>query len=110
MKSIKIFSILVLIWMIGVSTWASIEANVFTGGKYILEHRWGIATLSDCYFGFYFCYLWMFYKERSNALRFFWFILVTLFGTIAISVYLLIQIFQLKKDACIEDLLLQKSA
>lgn len=78
--------------MLAVTTWASLEKNVFIGFSYLFEERWGIATLFDTYFGFTLLYLWIAFREKAPLARALWFILVMSFGTIAISAYGLLQI------------------
>jgi hypothetical protein len=57
---------------------------------------WAMATLYDAYFGFVTFYAWVFYKERSMWARALWFLLIMGLGNIAMSFYVLIQLFQLK--------------
>ena len=83
---------LVLISMIAVTTWASVEHSVIEGFRDLFSSRWGIATLFDTYFSFFLIYLWIAYRERSLGSRILWFVLVCSFGTIAISGYGLWQI------------------
>ena len=108
MRALKIFSLAVLLGMISVTVWASLDANVWIGFKAVTAHRWGLATLADTDFAFYFVYLWMFYKEKSHFQRALWFLLVTTLGTIAIAIYIFIQFWKLPKGAGIEELLLAK--
>ena len=59
---------------------------------------WAVATLFDAYFGFITFFVWVCFKERTSAARALWFILIMTLGNIAMSGYMLIQIFRLKKD------------
>ncbi len=59
---------------------------------------WAIATLYDAYFGFVTFYAWVFYKERSVLPRALWFLLIMGLGNIAMSFYVLIQLFRLKSE------------
>ncbi|MBU6154470.1 MAG: DUF1475 family protein [Bdellovibrionales bacterium] len=86
-----IFS-LILIAMLGVTTWASLEKNVFIGFEQLFSERWGIATLFDTYFSFLLLYLWIAYREKGALSRIVWLLLVLGLGTIAISGYGLWQI------------------
>jgi len=88
----KSFFSLILISMLAVTTWASLDQNVFEGFRYLFAAKWGIATLFDTYFSFTLLYLWIAFRERSWASRGIWFILVWSLGTIAISGYGLWQI------------------
>jgi hypothetical protein len=57
---------------------------------------WAIATLYDAYFGFVTFYAWVFYKERRVGTRVLWFLLIMGLGNIAMSFYVLIQLFRLR--------------
>lgn len=86
---IRFFFIFVLIAMVGVTTWASLQSNVLEGFQYLFADRWGIATLFDTYFSFFTIYLWMAYKEKTILSRVVWFLLVCAFGSMAFSFYIL---------------------
>ena len=59
---------------------------------------WAIATLYDAYFGFVTFYAWVFYKERRVWKRVLWFLLIMGLGNIAMSFYVLIQLFRLRPE------------
>lgn len=71
---------------------------------------WAWATLFDAYFGFVTFFCWVAWRERSLALKLFWFILIMLLGNIAISLYVLLQLFALKSDEPASALFRQKTA
>ncbi len=109
MKSFLIaFCILVLISMIGVTTWASLDRSVIDGFKSVWADRWGAATLFDAYFAFLTFYLWVFYKESSILARTLWLLAILAFGNIAMAIYLLKEIYHLPKGATVPSLLLRK--
>jgi hypothetical protein len=89
---LKLYFVFVLAAMIGVTTWASLEANVFEGFHYLFADRWGIATLMDTYFSFITIYLWIAFKEKSILSKAVWLVLVCGFGSIAFSIYILREI------------------
>lgn len=95
---------LMLIAILSVTTWASLEQNVMIGFDYLLANRWGVATLFDTYFGFIAIYLWIAYKENSWPARLLWLFLVLTLGSIAFSIYILNQL-RLLKNGPIEKLL-----
>ncbi|NDD93362.1 DUF1475 domain-containing protein [bacterium] len=88
----KVFFTLILISMLAVTTWASLEKNVFDGFSDLFAERWGIATLFDTYFSFTLLYLWIAFREKSWVARTIWLVLVWSLGTLAISGYGLWQI------------------
>jgi hypothetical protein len=105
---LKIIFGLILASMLWVTTWASLELNLFTHLPKIIQDPWVIATLFDAYYGFISFYLWVCYKEKSILLKVIWFILIMLLGNIAMAIYVLIQLFKLEKGATVTDLLVKK--
>jgi hypothetical protein len=80
------------------SAWPSYAAN-----------PWAMATLYDAYFGFVTFYAWVFYKERSAWARAMWFLLIMGLGNIAMSFYVLIQLFRLRPDEPAAKILRRRS-
>lgn len=89
----KLFFVFMLVVMLTVTSWASLEAPVTQGIDYLLANRWGIATLCDTYFAFFTVYLWMAYKEPSTLKRIVWLIAVVLGGTIAVAIFFLHELY-----------------
>ena len=71
---------------------------------------WAMATLCDAYFGFVTFYAWVFYKERSVLARALWFVLIMALGNIAMSFYVLIQLFRLRAEEPAEAILRRRAA
>ena len=67
MRGLWIFCGIVLVAMVAVSTWASLEANVLVGFQRLFADRWGVATLFDAYFGFLWFWLWIAYREAPSG-------------------------------------------
>ena len=107
-KFLKIYAMIILVSMISLTAWASFDSNILIGFQYLFSKPWGIATLGDTYHAFLIIYLWIAYKENSTLSRFVWFLLVCSFGTIAISIYLLIQLSKLKPGDSIDQLLIKE--
>ncbi len=99
----------ILIFMIYATTKASLEVNLFTHLPTLIQDPWAVMTLYDAYFAFLFFYLWVHYKEDSILFRIFMFIMIVCLGTMAMSLYMLVQIFKLKENEGIEALLLKKA-
>ena len=70
---------------------------------------WAIATLYDAYCGFVTFYVWVFYKERRVGTRILWFLLIMGLGNIAMSFYVLIQLFRLKPEEPAASILRRQS-
>lgn len=106
MTRLKTLFAAILAAMIAVTTWASLDRSVFEAGN-LLDDPWGVATLFDAYMGFLTFYVWVAYKERGVAGRLLWFVLIMALGNIAMSAYVLLQLFRLPKGATFEALLLR---
>ena len=106
-KWLKALFVFIFIAMVAVTTWASMERNVFLGGVGLWPDRWFIATLFDTYFAFITFYLWLAYKETSLVARVIWFILIMALGNMAMATYMLIQLYRLKPGDSWEALLLR---
>ena len=103
---IVLFS-LILVAMLAITTFASFERNIVDAGRDLISDRWFQATLFDAYIGFVTFYVWVAYKERGLGGRVIWFVLIMLLGNIAISIYMLIQLAQLKPDEGWQELLMR---
>ena len=96
--------VFMLIMTVRTSLQVPIWRASFTGNP------WAWATLYDAYFGFITFFCWLAWRERSYAVKLFWFILIMLLGNIAMSLYVLLQLFALKTDDPISALFRQKTA
>ena len=72
------------------------------------SNPWAMATLWDAYFGFTTFFVWVCYKQRSIGLRILWFILIMALGNIAMSAYVLIQLFRLKPGEAVSDVVTRR--
>jgi hypothetical protein len=106
-RFLKIFFLFVLLTMLIVTTWASLQGAIWAIPGSVSGHPWFIATLFDTYFAFLVFYCWLAYKETSSITRFAWLVAILLLGNIAIATYMIIALFRLPKNATIEDLLLR---
>jgi hypothetical protein len=109
MRRLKLLFAGIFVVMTAVTTWASLDRSVFEAGN-LLEDPWGVATLVDAYMGFLTFYVWVLYKETRLARRLTWFVLIMLLGNIAMSAYVLIQLYRLRAGATLETLLLRPPA
>lgn len=71
---------------------------------------WAVATLWDCYLGFLTFFVWVCFKERALWAKILWFVLIMGAGNIAMSVYVLIQLFRLKPGEPVRNVLLRREA
>jgi hypothetical protein len=71
---------------------------------------WAVATLWDAYCGFITFFCWVCYKEGSTGPRVLWFILIMALGNIAMSAYMLIQLFRLRDDEPMDAVVRRRAA
>jgi len=107
--ALRIFFSIVLLSMLAVTGWASLECALWNTPRAVATHPWFIATLFDTYWGFLTFYCWLAYKERSWTAKIGWLIGILLLGNIAMAIYMLIQLFRVPTTATIEDVLLRKA-
>ena len=82
----------IFVFMLAITTWATMEEGVVEGFWHIVQYRWGWATLADTYFAFLTFYVWVFSREKGLARRLGWFVAIMALGNLAMSVYVLRQI------------------
>lgn len=113
MKTVlKILFAGILIYMVCMTTWVSVHKSILLSpDEFSWAHSpWAVATLFDAYFGFLTFYAWVFYKETSWVARLIWFVLIMGLGNIAMSSYVLIQLFRLRAEQPASDILLRSRA
>jgi len=85
----------ILVSMVAVTTWASLEVSLWSAWPDYAENPWAIATLFDAYFGFVTFFVWVAWRERTHAARILWFLLIMCLGNIAMAFYVLLQLARL---------------
>lgn len=106
---LRIFFSIVLVSMLAVTSWASMQCALWETPRAVATHPWFIATLFDTYWAFLTFYCWVVYKERGWIARIGWLLGILLLGNIAMAIYMLIQLFRVPATARIEDVLLRKA-
>jgi hypothetical protein len=102
----QILFIAILIGMLFVTAWATLQESVVTGGVKLFAEPWGIATLADAYCGFLTFFVWVAYKERTILAKLLWFVTIMLLGNIAMASYVLWQIGK-SKNGSFESIVLR---
>ncbi len=102
----------ILIYMVSMTTWVSLHKSILLcGDEFSWAHSpWAVATLFDAYFGFVTFYAWVFYKETSWRARVVWLVAIMGLGNIAMSGYVLIQLFKLRAEQPASAILLRGAA
>ena len=91
-RGLALYAVLVLLAMVGVTTWASLHEGVFSATARMLHDPWSVATFFDAYFGFLWFWLWIAATERSLALKVFSLPLILSFGNLAMAAYVLFRL------------------
>jgi len=109
---LKIIFAAIFIWMVSMTTYLSLQKPLWQAGPEFswASSPWAVATLFDAYFGFVTFFVWVCFKERSLAAKVLWFVLIMALGNIAMSGYVLIQLFRLKPDEPLSDLVLKTAS
>ena len=95
---LKLWFGLVLVVMLGITTWAQMQEGFLTAVARIPDDPWFVATLFDTYFAFLAFFFWVCFRERSALARIIWLVLIFALGNIAMAVYALIQLSRLKPE------------
>lgn len=104
------FFVLVLLSMLAVTSWASLQCPLFGVPREVATHPWFIATLFDAYWGFLTFFVWVAYKETSWLSRSAWLVAILLLGNIAMALYCLGQLFRAAPDRPLSELLIRRSS
>jgi uncharacterized protein DUF1475 len=103
--ALKILFAAIFIWMIALTIRTSLAVSLWSARDSFAGNPWAVATLYDAYFGFITFWLWVAYKETSVWSRVLWLVLILGLGNIAMSLYVLIQLFRLQPDQPVEAVL-----
>lgn len=99
----------VFIIMLGFTVRASLVRNVLDNG-HLWPDVWFQATFVDAYLGFLTFYVWVAWQEKRLIRRIVWFALIMTLGNMAMSFYVLLQIFRLPPQSNVSDLLTSRSS
>ena len=102
---LKILFGAIFMWMTVATIRTSMMVSLWDAWDGFAANPWAVATLYDAYCGFLTFYVWVVYKERGWGARILWFVLILGLGNIAMSVYVLIQLFKLRPDEPAERML-----
>jgi len=87
---------------------ASLVRSVIANGP-LMRDVWFQVTLLDAYLSFFTVYVWIAWKERTLLRRSVWFLLVIIFGNMAISLYVLLQLVKLPRASSLSDILTKRN-
>lgn len=98
----------VFLWVTYVVINTSFQSNLFTEWNYLMNIPWMQATLWDFYANIFVLLVWVYYKESSIAAKALWTVLFITLGSIAVTAYVLMQLFRLKPGDNLENILVRK--
>lgn len=106
---LKALFILFFLGMLSVTIIASIDQNIFEAVGNMWPNWWFKATLVDAYIGFFTFFVWVAYKELHLWRKILWFALIMLLGNVAISAYMLIELYKLRVGDTFATLLTRRN-
>jgi len=95
----------IFLWMTALTIHTSLTVSLWSAWDSFAANPWAVATLYDAYFGFITFWVWVAYKESTLWSRLLWLVLILALGNIAMSLYVLIQLFRLKPHESVGALL-----
>jgi hypothetical protein len=99
----------VFLWVTYIVIDTSYQSNLFKEWNYLMNIPWMQATLWDFYANIFVLLVWVYYKESNMAVKGLWTILFIMLGSIAVTGYVLLQLFKLKTGEGLEQVLLKRS-
>jgi hypothetical protein len=108
-RGLTLWFLLVLVAMLALTTWASLQENVLDAFLRLGRDPWGLATLFDAYFAFLAFWLWVTWRERTWSARGAWLLAILALGNLAMAAYVLLALRGLPAGANPDDLLRRKS-
>lgn len=93
---LKLLFGLIFVVMVAVNVRAALAMNILDSFPLFGRNPWAVATLYDAYCGFLTFWVWVAYKERRHVQKALWFVLVMGLGNVAMSAYVLKELFRLK--------------
>jgi hypothetical protein len=102
---LKVLFAAIFVWMVFATVRTSMEESLIAAMPAYAKNPWAMATLYDAYCGFITFFVWVAYKENSWLPRVLWFVLIMALGNIAMSAYVLMQLFRLRPEDGVECLL-----
>jgi len=107
---LKVLFALLCLFMTYVVITTSIQSNLIDEWPKLAQIPWMSATIKDFYANTIVIFAWIAYKEQKIVSRLVWLVLIVGLGSIAVTLYVLIQLFKLKPGDAPERVLLRARA
>src|SRR5713226_3582439 len=108
--ALKLLFGFIFLFMVVMTVGTSLQVSLWSAWSSFAASPWAMATLYDAYFGFITFFCWLAWRERTIGIKILWFVLIMALGNIAMSLYVLIQLFALKPQEGVDALFRQKAA
>ena len=100
----------IFVFMVVMTVRTSLQISLWSAIPSFAASPWSLGTLYDAYFGFITFFCWLAWRERSLGIKIVWLVLIMALGNIAMSLYVLIQLFGLRAEESASALFRQKAA
>jgi hypothetical protein len=107
---LKLLFSFIFIFLVVMTIRTSLQISLWSAIPSFAASPWAMATLYDAYAGFITFFCWLAWRERSLGIKIVWFVLIMALGNIAMSFYVLLQLFGLRADESVAALFHQKPA
>ena len=107
---LKLLFASIFVFMTVMTIRTSLQVSLWSALSTFAASPWSMATLYNAYCGFITFFCWVAWRERSFGIKILWFVLIMALGNIAMSLYVLIQLFGLKREESASALFQQKTA
>lgn len=99
----------IFVWMVVATIRTSMQVSLWESWRGFSANPWAVATLYDAYAGFITFFMWVVYKERGPGGRILWFALIMCLGNIAMSAYVLRELFRLPATEEVQAILWRRA-
>jgi len=107
---LKVLFAIIFVFMMVMTLRTSFQVSLWSALPSFVASPWSMDTLYDAYCGFITFFCWLAWRERTLGVKMLWFVLIMALGNMAMSLYVLIQLFALKSDESAFALFRQKAA
>jgi hypothetical protein len=107
---LKVLFGIIFMFMTVMTVRTSLQVRLWSALPSFVASPWSMATPYDAYCGFITFFCWLAWRERALGVKMLWFVLIIALGNIAMSLYVLTQLFALSSDESVSAVFRQKAA
>lgn len=107
--ALKVLFLALCIYMTWVVVHTSLRSSLIDEWNTLVGIPWMTATLKDFYTNVFVLFLWVCWKEPRHWKKGLWLILLVCLGSIATTLYVLIQLFRLKQGEGLRELIVRRN-